>query len=167
MKLERFHHAQITIPPDAEAEARAFYCGLLGLPEIEKPDSLKQRGGFWLELGDVQIHVGTEDGVTRPATKAHLAYEVDDVRAWRARLREAVRNRLDAEGRWLITSERTRDQSLNLEDARRKALRVLEAALERPIVRQATQPTRGSQARRLEAKRATSARKQARRGGWD
>ena len=44
---------------------------------------------------------------------------------------------------------------------------LLEAALERPIVRQATQPTRGSQARRLEAKRATSARKQARRGGWD
>lgn len=89
MKLERFHHAQITIPPDAEAEARAFYCGLLGLPEIEKPDSLKQRGGFWLELGEVQIHVGTEDGVNRTATKAHLAYEVDDVRAWRTRLREA------------------------------------------------------------------------------
>ncbi|HYO89956.1 MAG TPA: VOC family protein, partial [Candidatus Limnocylindrales bacterium] len=43
-------------------------------------------GGFWLELGDVQIHVGTEDDVDRQATKAHLAYQVDDVAAWKARL---------------------------------------------------------------------------------
>ena len=109
--------------------------------------------------------------VNKVASKVELRIELSRIEGLddgaRARLREAVRNRLDAEGRWLITSERTRDQSLNLEDARRKALRVLEAALERPIVRQATQPTRGSQARRLEAKRATSARKQARRGGWD
>ncbi len=89
LKLERFHHAQITIPAGAEAEARAFYCALLGLTEIEKPDSLKTRGGFWLELEEVQIHVGTEEGVNRTATKAHLAYQVDDVQAWRTRLSEA------------------------------------------------------------------------------
>ena len=109
--------------------------------------------------------------VNKVASKVELRIELSRIEGLddgaRARLREAVRNRLDAEGRWLITSERTRDQSLNLEDARRKVLRVLEAALERPVIRQATHPTRGSQARRLEAKRATSARKQARRGGWD
>jgi len=84
----RLNHAQITIPPGAESEARQFYCDLLGLPELEKPDSLKPRGGFWLQLGDQQIHVGVEDGVDRHATKAHLAYEVSDLKFWRALLTE-------------------------------------------------------------------------------
>lgn len=89
LKVERLHHAQITIPTGAEAQAHAFYCGLLGLQEIEKPDSLKGRGGFWIELGDVQIHIGTEDGVDRTTTKAHLAYQVNDLPAWHRRLTEA------------------------------------------------------------------------------
>ncbi|GAB4580425.1 MAG: VOC family protein [Anaerolineales bacterium] len=89
MNVICLHHAQITIPKGAEDAARAFYCKLLGLQEIEKPASLKGRGGFWLELGDVQIHVGTEDGVDRAATQAHLAYQVDDVPAWRAKLTRA------------------------------------------------------------------------------
>ena len=83
MPILRLHHAQITIPRGAEEQARQFYCSLLGLPEIEKPDSLKARGGFWLQVGQQQVHVGTEDGVDRQASKAHLAYQVDDVRAWR------------------------------------------------------------------------------------
>jgi len=86
MIIQRLHHAQITIPEGAEAEARAFYCGLLHLPEIEKPDSLKGRGGFWMSVGGQQVHVGTEKGVERARTKAHLAYEVDNLRAWLARL---------------------------------------------------------------------------------
>ena len=40
------HHAQITIPNGAEKEAKQFYCNVLGLEEIEKPKSLKGRGGF-------------------------------------------------------------------------------------------------------------------------
>jgi catechol 2,3-dioxygenase-like lactoylglutathione lyase family enzyme len=34
------------------------------------------------------VHVGTEDGVDRTATKAHLAYEVTDLGGWRALLEE-------------------------------------------------------------------------------
>jgi catechol 2,3-dioxygenase-like lactoylglutathione lyase family enzyme len=86
--LLRVHHAQITIPRGAEDKARAFYCELLNLREIPKPEALQSRGGFWLELDQVQIHVGAEDGVDRNATKAHLAYEVDDIEAWRVRLAE-------------------------------------------------------------------------------
>src|SRR5581483_12147547 len=82
----RLHHAQITVPPGAESEARRFYCGLLGLPEMPKPAALAGRGGFWLQVGDQQVHVGTEPGVDRPATKAHLAYGVDDLAAARERL---------------------------------------------------------------------------------
>jgi catechol 2,3-dioxygenase-like lactoylglutathione lyase family enzyme len=80
------HHVQITIPKGAEAEGREFYCGVLELPEIEKPASLQGRGGFWLQVGKKQVHVGTEDGVDRWASKAHIAYQVDNLEYWRARL---------------------------------------------------------------------------------
>lgn len=84
--LRRLHHAQITIPPGAEDECRRFYCDVLGLREMLKPASLRERGGFWLELGEVQIHVGTEAGFDRLTTKAHLAYEVTDLASWRTEL---------------------------------------------------------------------------------
>jgi len=82
-------HVQITVPTNAVDKARSFYCGVLGLREVEKPASLQARGGFWLQVGDRQVHVGTEDGVARHATKAHIAYAVADVAAWRARLAAA------------------------------------------------------------------------------
>ncbi len=82
----RLHHGQVSIPKGAEDTARAFYCGILGLREIPKPDSLKGRGGFWLELGNIQIHFGVEDNVDRAATKAHLAYEVSDLKSWEDKL---------------------------------------------------------------------------------
>lgn len=84
--LLQIHHAQITIPKGAENEARAFYCDLLGLTEIEKPESLKGRGGFWLQVGDRQVHVGTEDFDDRHKTKAHVAYLVNDLDEWRQKL---------------------------------------------------------------------------------
>ena len=83
------HHVQITIPKGAEGEARAFYCGLLGLLEIPKPGELAGRGGFWLEVGDRQIHIGTEDNVDRRASKAHVAYRVADIDDCRAKVLNA------------------------------------------------------------------------------
>jgi catechol 2,3-dioxygenase-like lactoylglutathione lyase family enzyme len=79
-------HVQITIPKWQEAEARDFYCGVLGLIEIEKPDALKSRGGFWLAVGDRQVHIGVEDSVNRNATKAHVAYAVRNLASWREKL---------------------------------------------------------------------------------
>ena len=80
------HHVQITIPKGAEDAARDFYCGLLGLEEIAKPGELAGRGGFWLEAGDRQVHVGTEDDVDRSKSKAHVAYEVKDLEECRRNL---------------------------------------------------------------------------------
>lgn len=79
----RLHHAQITVPSDQVEAARAFYSGLLGLGEIPKPDSLAGRGGFWLRVGEAELHVSPEDGVNREATKAHLAYQVANLAYWR------------------------------------------------------------------------------------
>ena len=86
--IRSVHHAQISIPKGGEDDARAFYCDVLGLKEIPKPDSLAGRGGFWLELGDQQIHFGAEDGIDRERTKAHLAYLVEDLEGWRKKLEE-------------------------------------------------------------------------------
>jgi len=84
-----------------------------------------------------------------------------------ARLRASQRNRLDAEGLWIIVSDRTRDQLKNLEDAREKAVETIRAALVRPIPRRATKPTKGSKERRLESKKRASQTKQQRRGGFE
>ena len=75
------HHAQITIPKGSEDEARAFYCSFLNLPELEKPDALKSRCGFWLQVGDRQVHVGTEDGFLTviPAGKAYDEKKVKEI----------------------------------------------------------------------------------------
>lgn len=86
MAIVGVHHVQITIPTGAEDEAREFYCSAVGLTEIEKPEALRGRGGLWLRAGGAQLHVGTEDGIDRSASKAHVGYEVDDLDALRARL---------------------------------------------------------------------------------
>ena len=80
------HHAMVTIPIGAEDEARAFYCDILGLEEVEKPDSLKGRGGLWLQVGDQQVHIGVEEANYRAETRAHLAYLVTNLTELRDKL---------------------------------------------------------------------------------
>ena len=58
-------HILIAIPEGAEAQARAFYCGLLGFTEIDKPAALAGRGGLWLRAGDFVLHIGTETRLRR------------------------------------------------------------------------------------------------------
>ena len=84
--IRAVHHVQVSIPVGAEDEARAFYCGLLGMEEIPKPETLAGRGGIWLELCGFQIHFGTEDGIDRSKSKAHIAYLVSDLDGWREKL---------------------------------------------------------------------------------
>lgn len=80
------HHAQITIPQGEEQAAKEFYCSILGLDEIQKPETLQGRGGFWLKVGNMEVHVGAENGFDRYTTKAHLAYLVTNISIWREKL---------------------------------------------------------------------------------
>lgn len=82
-------HVQITIPVGQEQIAHAFYCGVLDLTEIDKPDSLAGRGGLWLAVGEQQLHIGVEDGVDRTLTKAHIAYRVSNLAHWQTKLERA------------------------------------------------------------------------------
>ena len=68
-------HVQVAAPPGCETEARHFYGRLLGLPEIDKPEELRARGGLWFACGAQQLHVGVTPDFT-PAGKAHPAFRV-------------------------------------------------------------------------------------------
>src|SRR3954454_12125733 len=81
-------HVQLAAPPGGEDRARAFYGGLLGLPELDKPEALRARGGAWFACGPQRLHVGVEDPFA-PARKAHPALKATDVDALAARLQDA------------------------------------------------------------------------------
>ena len=42
-----------------------------------------------MHAGSFEMHIGLEDGVDRAATRAHVAYEVDDIAAWRKKVSDA------------------------------------------------------------------------------
>lgn len=85
----RLHHVQLAIPAGSEAVCRAFYCGVLGWPELAKPAQLAARGGLWLAAGENELHLGVEDDF-RPARKAHPGFAVTGLDALAERLRKAA-----------------------------------------------------------------------------
>ena len=85
--------------------------------------------------------------------------------AARRRLEAATATRRDASGRLLVTSQLTRDQPRNLEDAREKVRRLVAAALVAPRKRRPTAPSRAARERRLGAKKRQGERKRSRRVG--
>lgn len=78
-------HVQLAMPAGAEAAARHFYSGLLGLTEIDKPPVLAARGGVWFAVGTRQLHLGVE-AEFRPALKAHPALRCETLDALAERL---------------------------------------------------------------------------------
>ena len=87
-RVEALDHVQVAMPPGREDEARAFYQGLLGIPEAARPASLAGRGGVWFERGALRVHLGVEADF-RPARKAHPAFVVVDLPALAAALEAA------------------------------------------------------------------------------
>jgi catechol 2,3-dioxygenase-like lactoylglutathione lyase family enzyme len=81
-------HVQLAMPAGEENKARAFYAGLLGVPEVPKPEDLAKRGGVWFESPQVKIHLGVE-AEFRPARKAHPGLLVEGLAELVATLRAA------------------------------------------------------------------------------
>jgi len=105
--------------------------------------------------------------VNKVASKIDLRVELSRIQgldaASLARLLHMAANRLDGTGRLQVTSQRTRDQHRNLEDAQEKVRALIGRALvaEKPRLR--TRPSSGSRERRLGGKRMRSQVKAARR----
>ena len=106
--------------------------------------------------------------VNKVASKVELRVDLRAIEglgdAARARLLAMVRNDLDADGHLLVTSQKTRDQHRNVEDAREKVRQILLRALAEPVPRRKTKPTRGSVERRIQKKKQRSRVKAMRRG---
>jgi len=80
MLIKEIDHVQLAMPSGKEAEARAFYEGVLGIPEVPKPSNLAKRGGCWFVRDTLKVHLGVENDF-RPARKAHPALLVEDLSA--------------------------------------------------------------------------------------
>ena len=95
--------------------------------------------------------------VNKVASKIELRVDLDGIVGLppdaRLRLGGLAANRLDAEGLLVVTSQRTRDQHRNLEDARGKVRELVLRALRRPKVRRPTRVTAGAKNARLADKK--------------
>jgi ribosome-associated protein len=104
--------------------------------------------------------------VNKVASKIDLRVDLDAIEgltdAARHRLRVLAGRRLDADGRLQITSQVTRDQTRNLEDAREKVRALVAAALREPKRRRASRPTKAARERRIESKKRRSTTKRLR-----
>jgi hypothetical protein len=84
-------HIQLLCPVGGEARAREFWCGVVGLAEVPKPEQLAETGGLWLRCGAQGIHIGAEPQFL-PSHRAHPALRLASAVAWDAlvvRLRSA------------------------------------------------------------------------------
>jgi len=89
VQITGLDHVQLAMPPNGEAQARAFYGNLLGLLEVPKPEPLAARGGCWFEGAGVSLHLGVQTNEFVPAKKAHPALLVADIVEARAALETA------------------------------------------------------------------------------
>ena len=102
--------------------------------------------------------------VNKVSSKVDLRFAFEDSSALsdelKARLRLKAAARLDADGVIQITSQLTRNQADNLEDARQKLAALLRLALLVPKARRKTKPSRAKKAKRVAEKRVHAAKKQ-------
>jgi ribosome-associated protein len=109
--------------------------------------------------------------VNKVASKVELRFDLPGTRSLdeptRERLRAQCAGRLDADGWVLLTSQKTRDQCRNLDDARERLRALILRALEPARPRRPTKPSRASRQRRLNEKRHTSVRKEGRKAPKD
>jgi len=104
--------------------------------------------------------------VNKVSSKVDLRFDFEQCVALSDELKERLRasagSRLDGEGRIQITSQLTRNQSDNLEDARQKLADLLLAVTVVPKRRRKTKPSRAKKAARVADKRVQAQKKQSR-----
>lgn len=136
------------------------------------PEKIPVAPGVWIPEAALSFRAVRASGpggqnVNKVASKVELRIDLGLVEgldaAARERLAQLASARLDAEGRLVVTSQRTRDQGRNLEDARSKLRAFVARALVPPKPRRATRPTPTSREARLRSKRRIASKKAARR----
>jgi len=99
MKIDyrRLNHITIAVPAGEHDKVRAFYGGVLGLKEVERPDALnKVYDLIWYEWMDILLHLEFTPPWTRPAQNRHVGVEVKQIQRVRAYLEQQGAEILEA-----------------------------------------------------------------------
>ena len=141
------------------------------------PDEIRITGRVRVFPHEVALSYARSGGpggqhVNKTSSKVVLRWNLETSGALseeqRARVRAKLASRLTDEGDLIVTSEKHREQSRNVDDAVAKFAEVLREALRVPKKRKATKPTKASQKRRMDAKRRRGeTKRQRRRPGGD
>jgi ribosome-associated protein len=138
------------------------------------PGAILVAPGVWIPEAALFLRAVRASGpggqnVNKVASKVELRVTLGGVQGLdagaRRRLASLAAARTDVEGRLVVTSQRTRDQGRNLEDARAKVRDLVRRALVPPKQRRATRPTAASREARLRGKRLAARKKAGRRSG--
>jgi catechol 2,3-dioxygenase-like lactoylglutathione lyase family enzyme len=88
--VKRLQHTSVPMPPGGDDDARAFYSGVLGMREIPKPEGLAAMTVIWFAANDDgdEVHVFKDEKLGPNSAAQHLCLEVDDIDAYKTRLRE-------------------------------------------------------------------------------
>lgn len=82
----RLQHVSIPRPPGSEAQTRAFYGDLLGLPEIPAPNSISDLEVIWFRISeDAELHCFREQPLNDPSIR-HFCLVVEDLAGLRGKL---------------------------------------------------------------------------------
>jgi len=108
--------------------------------------------------------------VNKVETKVTLLFDLDGATLFsdeaKARIRQRLRNRLQADGLVQVSSQETRSQLQNKEIALQKLAELLSNALKTEKPRKATKPSKAAVQKRLDTKRQQALRKINRRKDW-
>jgi catechol 2,3-dioxygenase-like lactoylglutathione lyase family enzyme len=87
IEYRRLNHVTIAVPAGEHDKARAFYGGVLGLTEVERPGALGSVYDLiWYECLDILLHLDFTPPWVKPAENRHVALEVKNIKAVRAYL---------------------------------------------------------------------------------
>lgn len=80
-------HAQVLAPAGGIGEARRFYADVVGLEEIDRPETMGGVGA-WFRVGDQQLHVSEHEPFAA-ASRGHPAFAIDALDDLATRLADA------------------------------------------------------------------------------